>query len=181
MSMFLSPFSFCFFLYISVSFPKSTGFLNSKVKAPGKCQDFWRAEKRLRFWIRHTVKTQWFYWFVIVLVFFNTVCVAAEHYGQPIFVTQFLCKLTYILIQWLILIILLFHFRLFGICFSGSVYDRNVGENVCIGTSNLLWIIFQSIWLRCHQWFNFWGGVVSIEGRLFRLVRFKSIAFTSYI
>ncbi|CAO1437735.1 unnamed protein product [Diamesa serratosioi] len=66
------------------------GFLNSKVKAPGKCQDFWRAEKRVRFWIRHTVKTQWFYWFVIVLVFFNTVCVAAEHYGQPEFLSSFL-------------------------------------------------------------------------------------------
>jgi hypothetical protein len=71
---------------------KSTGFLKSKVKTPGKCQSFWRAEKRLRFWIRHTVKTQWFYWFVIILVFFNTVTVAAEHYGQPEFLTNFLCK-----------------------------------------------------------------------------------------
>jgi hypothetical protein len=70
----------------------STGFLKSKVKAPGSCQGFWRAEKRLRFWIRHTVKTQWFYWFVIILVFFNTVTVAAEHYGQPEFLTNFLCK-----------------------------------------------------------------------------------------
>ncbi|CRL08058.1 CLUMA_CG021016, isoform A [Clunio marinus] len=65
-------------------------FLKSKVKTSGRCQSFWRAEKRLRFWIRHTVKTQWFYWFVIVLVFFNTVTVAAEHYGQPDFLTEFL-------------------------------------------------------------------------------------------
>lgn len=43
-----------------------------------------------RFWIRHTVKTQGFYWFVIVLVFFNTVCVAVEHYNQPAFLTDFL-------------------------------------------------------------------------------------------
>jgi voltage-dependent calcium channel N type alpha-1B len=38
------------------------------------------------------VKTQWFYWFVIILVFFNTVAVAAEHYGQPEYLTKFLCK-----------------------------------------------------------------------------------------
>lgn len=45
-----------------------------------------------RFKIRHTVKQQWFYWFVIVLVFFNTVCVAVEHYNQPPWLTEFLCK-----------------------------------------------------------------------------------------
>ncbi|XP_026470234.1 voltage-dependent calcium channel type A subunit alpha-1-like, partial [Ctenocephalides felis] len=66
-----------------------SGYLRS-VRDRGKCADFWRAEKRFRFWIRKTVKAQWFYWFVIVLVFFNTVCVAVEHYGQPEWLTQFL-------------------------------------------------------------------------------------------
>ncbi|CAB3257221.1 unnamed protein product [Arctia plantaginis] len=66
------------------------GFLKSKSRSVGKCADFWRAEKRLRFWIRHTVKTQWFYWFVIVLVLFNTICVAVEHYHQPPWLTSFL-------------------------------------------------------------------------------------------
>ncbi|KAG6457066.1 hypothetical protein O3G_MSEX010098 [Manduca sexta] len=66
------------------------GFLKSKSRSAGKCANFWRAEKRFRFWIRHTVKTQWFYWFVIVLVFFNTICVAVEHYDQPMFLTSFL-------------------------------------------------------------------------------------------
>ncbi|XP_046399409.1 voltage-dependent calcium channel type A subunit alpha-1-like [Ischnura elegans] len=65
-------------------------YLKSKVKNKGACLEFWRAEKRFRFWIRHTVKTQWFYWFVIVLVFFNTVCVAVEHYGQPQWLASFL-------------------------------------------------------------------------------------------
>ncbi|XP_055541645.1 voltage-dependent calcium channel type A subunit alpha-1-like isoform X13 [Wyeomyia smithii] len=69
---------------------RKKGYLKSKVRTQGKCKGFWRAEKRFRFWIRHTVKTQWFYWFVIVLVFFNTVCVAVEHYGQPDWLTQFL-------------------------------------------------------------------------------------------
>lgn len=69
-----------------------TGYLKSKVKGQGKCKGFWRAEKRFRFWIRHTVKAQWFYWFVIVLVLLNTVCVAVEHYDQPQYLTLFLCK-----------------------------------------------------------------------------------------
>ncbi|XP_058802800.1 voltage-dependent calcium channel type A subunit alpha-1 isoform X3 [Phymastichus coffea] len=65
-------------------------YLKSKVKNQGACAEFWRNEKRFRFWIRKTVKTQWFYWFVIVLVFFNTVTVAVEHYGQPQWLTDFL-------------------------------------------------------------------------------------------
>jgi len=47
-----------------------------KKKAPGlalkkkfkKNSDFWAYEKKIRFWIRKTVKKQWFYWFVIILV-----------------------------------------------------------------------------------------------------------------
>ncbi|CAH2068329.1 unnamed protein product, partial [Iphiclides podalirius] len=69
---------------------KKQGFLKSKTRSIGKCANFWRAEKRFRFWIRHTVKTQGFYWFVIVLVLFNTICVAVEHYGQPPWLTSFL-------------------------------------------------------------------------------------------
>ncbi|XP_055637968.1 voltage-dependent calcium channel type A subunit alpha-1-like isoform X5 [Toxorhynchites rutilus septentrionalis] len=75
---------------------RKRGYLKAKVKTEGKCKGFWRAEKRFRFWIRHTVKTQWFYWFVIVLVFFNTVCVAVEHYGQPSWLTQFLYYAEYV-------------------------------------------------------------------------------------
>ena len=74
--------------------------LLKKKKAPGlalkkkfkKNSDFWAYEKKIRFWIRKTVKKQWFYWFVIVLVFFNTFCVAVEHYNQPKWLTEFLRK-----------------------------------------------------------------------------------------
>ncbi|XP_018318088.1 voltage-dependent calcium channel type A subunit alpha-1 [Mycetomoellerius zeteki] len=65
-------------------------YFKSKVKKQGTCLQFWRAEKRFRFWIRNSVKSQQFYWFVIVLVFFNTVCVAVEHYNQPKWLTDFL-------------------------------------------------------------------------------------------
>ncbi|GLH10791.1 Voltage-dependent calcium channel type A subunit alpha-1, partial [Gryllus bimaculatus] len=61
-------------------------YLKTKVKNKGACVQFWRAEKRFRFWIRHTVKTQWFYWFVIVLVFLNTLCTAVEYYDISEFV-----------------------------------------------------------------------------------------------
>lgn len=45
-----------------------------------------------RFQVRHLVKSQTFYWIVIVLVFLNTVSVASEHYKQPAWHTHFLCK-----------------------------------------------------------------------------------------
>ncbi|XP_075226266.1 voltage-dependent calcium channel type A subunit alpha-1-like [Lycorma delicatula] len=73
-----------------------SSYLKSKVKNKGACVSFWRAEKRLRFCIRHTVKKQWFYWFVIVLVFFNTVCVAVEHYDQPEWLSNFLYYTEYV-------------------------------------------------------------------------------------
>ncbi|CAM1324279.1 cac (predicted) [Pycnogonum litorale] len=65
-------------------------YLKSKVKNKGACKSFCRVEKRFRFFIRRVVKTQTFYWVVIVLVFLNTVCVAVEHYNQPKWLTDFL-------------------------------------------------------------------------------------------
>ncbi|KAG8192014.1 hypothetical protein JTE90_001744 [Oedothorax gibbosus] len=65
-------------------------YFKAKIKNKGACVAFWRVEKRVRFSIRHAVKTQAFYWFVIVLVFLNTICVAANHYGQPDWLTDFL-------------------------------------------------------------------------------------------
>nr|XP_033322106.1 voltage-dependent calcium channel type A subunit alpha-1 isoform X4 [Megalopta genalis] len=67
-----------------------SSYMKPRAKDKGTCVQFWRAEKRFRFWIRNSVKSQKFYWFVIVLVFFNTVCVAVEHYGQPQWLTEFL-------------------------------------------------------------------------------------------
>ncbi len=46
--------------------------------------------KRLRLAIRRMVKTQGFYWTVIILVFLNTLCVAVEHNNQPDWLTDFL-------------------------------------------------------------------------------------------
>lgn len=54
------------------------------------CEGFWRVEKRIRFTIKKAVKSQAFYWIVIVLVFLNTFCVAVEHYPQPSWLSEFL-------------------------------------------------------------------------------------------
>ncbi|XP_035829518.1 voltage-dependent calcium channel type A subunit alpha-1, partial [Aplysia californica] len=61
-----------------------------KRKRNGKCASFWRAEKRLRYSIRRLVKSQLFYWIVIVLVLLNTISVASEHYNQPEWFVDFL-------------------------------------------------------------------------------------------
>ena len=56
--------------------------------------------KRLRRWnkrnrkrMRALVKSQSFYWFIIFLVFLNTLVQASEHYQQPDWLTNIQCKL----------------------------------------------------------------------------------------
>ncbi|XP_062840951.1 voltage-dependent P/Q-type calcium channel subunit alpha-1A isoform X4 [Trichomycterus rosablanca] len=51
---------------------------------------FRKKERRLRFFIRHVVKTQAFYWTVLCLVGLNTLCVAVVHYDQPDLLSDFL-------------------------------------------------------------------------------------------
>lgn len=53
-------------------------------------------EKKVRAGIRRAIKSQPFYWCVIVLVFLNTSCVAVEHYGQPLWLTEFLFYAEYV-------------------------------------------------------------------------------------
>ena len=50
-------------------------------------------EKHFRFFIRRICKTPYWFWFVITLVFLNTCTVAVEHYNQPQWLTEFLCKI----------------------------------------------------------------------------------------
>jgi voltage-dependent calcium channel N type alpha-1B len=73
-----------------------TSYMKTRAQGQGGCARFWRAEKRFRFGIRHMVKTQWFYWSVIVLVFFNTFCVAVEYHGQPEWLSKFLYYAEYV-------------------------------------------------------------------------------------
>ncbi|XP_012282191.2 muscle calcium channel subunit alpha-1 isoform X1 [Orussus abietinus] len=54
-----------------------------------KKRDLDRANRRMRRACRKAVKSQVFYWLIIVLVFLNTVVLATEHYKQPKWLDQF--------------------------------------------------------------------------------------------
>ena len=133
-----------------------------------------------RFKIRHTVKQQWFYWFVIVLVFFNTVCVAVEHYNQPPWLTEFLCKdifpFSCSAIFWFTTPL---PFRLCWVCLFGFVYDGDVHKNVRARAEDLLWVVIQPLRLRRHQRLNIWGHLVGFQIRLFWSVSAQSPATSS--
>ena len=48
-----------------------------------------KLNRRVRKGCRHAVKSQAFYWLVIVLVFLNTCVLTSEHYGQPPWLDRF--------------------------------------------------------------------------------------------
>lgn len=48
---------------------------------------------RARRELRKAVKTQAFYWIIILVVFLNSLTLALEHYDQPEFLTDFLGKI----------------------------------------------------------------------------------------
>lgn len=54
-----------------------------------KKKDLDRINRRLRRSCRKAVKSQAFYWLIIVLVFLNTGVLATEHYKQPTWLDQF--------------------------------------------------------------------------------------------
>lgn len=54
-----------------------------------KKKDFDRINRRLRRACRKAVKSQAFYWLIIVLVFLNTGVLATEHYQQPHWLDEF--------------------------------------------------------------------------------------------
>ncbi|KAJ8383739.1 hypothetical protein AAFF_G00215810 [Aldrovandia affinis] len=65
-------------------------FARSSIKSGKEGTTFNKKERRLRFFIRHIVKTQAFYWTVLSLVGLNTLCVAIVHYDQPEMLSDFL-------------------------------------------------------------------------------------------
>ena len=65
---------------------------NTKQKGRSFFYKFRRQERHLKFFIRRMIKTQGFYWGVIVLVFLNSICVAVEHDNQPNWLSDFLCN-----------------------------------------------------------------------------------------
>ncbi|XP_030853656.1 voltage-dependent calcium channel type A subunit alpha-1 isoform X7 [Strongylocentrotus purpuratus] len=102
-----------------------------------------RAEKRLRFAIRHAVKTQAFYWLVIVLVFLNTICVAIEHYNQPHWLEQFLY---YAEIVFLCIFIMEMVIKLYGLgpgVYFQSAFNKFDCIVICASMFEVIWTKYK--------------------------------------
>ncbi|XP_041481260.1 voltage-dependent calcium channel type A subunit alpha-1-like isoform X7 [Lytechinus variegatus] len=102
-----------------------------------------RAEKRLRFAIRHAVKTQAFYWLVIVLVFLNTICVAIEHYNQPHWLEQFLY---YAEIVFLCIFIMEMVIKMYGLgpgVYFQSAFNKFDCLVICASMFEVIWTKYK--------------------------------------
>lgn len=64
-------------------------YLRNKSESSSTMRKLKKKEKLLRIQVRHMVKSQVFYWSVIVCVFLNTVLMSVEHYGQPDWLEKF--------------------------------------------------------------------------------------------
>lgn len=150
---------------------------------------FWIAEKRFRFRIRYVVKTQWFYWCVIVLVFLNTVTVALEHDGQPEWLRSFLCEYIRIFTTLMYFCLL----RKISIAFFPTIWNslhrvyipwplhfRDDFENLRYRPTEILFIGFQSFRLHCYCSFTIWNHLDIFQRWFVWLVRFTGITIAAY-
>ncbi|KAF7480065.1 Hypothetical predicted protein [Marmota monax] len=60
----------------------------NKIMKTSVCRRFRRANRGLRAHCRKAVKSNACYWAVLLLVFLNTLTIASEHHGQPVWLTQ---------------------------------------------------------------------------------------------
>ncbi|KAM7339274.1 hypothetical protein ACRRTK_002758 [Alexandromys fortis] len=60
----------------------------NKIMKTKLCRHFRRANRSLRAHCRRAVKSNACYWAVLLLVFLNTLTIASEHHGQPVWLTQ---------------------------------------------------------------------------------------------
>ncbi|XP_078004023.1 voltage-dependent L-type calcium channel subunit alpha-1F [Phascolarctos cinereus] len=60
----------------------------AKIMKTRLCRRVRRANRVLRTHCRHAVKSVACYWTVLLLVFLNTLTIASEHHGQPVWLTQ---------------------------------------------------------------------------------------------
>ena len=78
-------------LALTHSFPARDTRINGGSLSGAK-SEFAAKIRRARITIRRMCKQQWWFWLVLLLVFLNTCTVAIEHYNQPEWLTEFLCK-----------------------------------------------------------------------------------------
>ena len=70
--------------------------------SPGAKSNWGLKVRRARIRIRKMCKTQLWFWTVLTMVAMNTVSVMVEHYNQPQWLTDTLCKLSFTLVGWVI-------------------------------------------------------------------------------
>uniref|UniRef100_A0A8C1ZCE3 Voltage-dependent P/Q-type calcium channel subunit alpha-1A n=1 Tax=Cyprinus carpio TaxID=7962 RepID=A0A8C1ZCE3_CYPCA len=106
---------------------------------------FHKKERRLRFFIRHIVKTQAFYWSVLCLVGLNTLCVAAVHYDQPETLSDFLCKSVHLSVhlQNLSMYILWARAQTCEVSLNVCFIYVCVGQVICGSIFEVLWAMIQ--------------------------------------
>ncbi|KAK7007293.1 hypothetical protein SK128_018339, partial [Halocaridina rubra] len=96
------------------------------------------------FGIRRTVKQQWFYWFVIILVFLNTACVAAEHYNQPQWLSDFLYYAEFIFLGLFIFEMLIKMYALGPRIYFESSFNRFDCVVISGSIFEVIWSYFKS-------------------------------------
>ena len=70
--------------YNTTSIPLGIALLTSSHR-----KKFDKCNRRFRKWCRKAVKSQTFYWIVIIMVFLNTCVLTSEHHGQPEWLDKF--------------------------------------------------------------------------------------------
>ncbi|XP_033121214.1 voltage-dependent calcium channel type A subunit alpha-1-like [Anneissia japonica] len=108
-----------------------------------QCSGFRKKEYQLRIKIRKMVKSQGFYWLVIVLVFLNTVCVAIEHYPQPQWLEQFLF---YAEITFLCVFILEMTIKMYGLgpqIYFKSAFNKFDCMVILASLFEVIWSVFK--------------------------------------
>lgn len=113
-----------------------------------KRKDFDRVNRRLRRSCRKAVKSQAFYWLIILLVFLNTGVLATEHYQQPEWLDAFQ-GMTLPIKFYCSVFLCQKPFRSHQHVLRGSVYHGNDVENVQSWVPGILRLPLQSFRLLC--------------------------------
>ncbi|XP_052789506.1 voltage-dependent calcium channel type A subunit alpha-1-like [Mya arenaria] len=138
-----------------------------RTNSTGKWARFWKFEKRCRLAVRKAIKSQTFYWAVIVLVFLNTLSLTSEHYGQPTWHTEFLYVTEFVFLGLFMLEMVVKMYGL-GVCiyFKSSF---NIFDCVVIIGS-----IFEVVWSEFKQGSSF--GISALRAvrllRIFKVTRY---------
>ncbi|GAA30063.2 voltage-dependent calcium channel alpha 1 invertebrate, partial [Clonorchis sinensis] len=164
---------------------KNTLSLSFCIQLPIQRRRSRRWNRRCRRSCRRLVKSQTFYWIVIVLVFLNTGVLTSEHYGQPLWLDHFQ-DLANIIFVVLFSIEMLIKMYSLGIrCYFDFMFNRfdffvvicSIGEIILIRTEVMpplgVSVLRCARLLRVFKVTRYWGSLRNLVGSL--LASLKSI------